>query len=353
MKKFLCILLALTFVFSIFSACANNEEEPGESVQPSDSVQPSGEDQEPSDEPEDGEAKRVLGIWMTLSDTAWQMMDEMLGGMFEEGGYQYDSLSSEGDPVLQIEQVENAAVQGYDLIFLVAISGEAVADACQRAMDDGVFVYAFINNPINCNVYHTIDHATGGEMHVDTAAAWALEKWPDAGEGEINTVLIGQDFNDTNKTAWDAMLAAVEKYPQLNVVDAITIEESMAEGQSRAENILTMNPDIEINLWIVGTASGLLGVNAAVMAENSGVHDINNVGIIGNVLNDEVAGLLAESPTNGSAVRMCTVNGGRLENNLRSMYEECDMLLRGEHVDPESPAPIEVVTPETLAEFGY
>ncbi len=352
MKKTLCILLSLVLVLALFSACGK-QPETAESPSPEASDTPS-ETPETSTPPDESDPKRVLAIWMTLSDTAWQVMDEMLGGFFkDEGGYVYDSLSSEGDPVLQIEQVENAAVQGYDLIFLVAISGEAVADACQRAMDDGVYVYAFINNPINCNVYHTIDHKMSGEMHVNAAVEWALEKWPDAGEGEINTVLIGQDFNETNKIAWAAMQETAAKYPQLNIVDAITIEESMSEGQSKAENVLTMHPNIEINLWIVGTASGLLGVNAAVMAENSGVHDINNVGIVGNVLNTEVAGLLAASPENGSAVRLCTVNGGRLDRNLHDMYVECDMLLRGEHVDPDSPAVVEIVTPETLSEFGY
>lgn len=354
MKKLLCILLALTLVCAFFTGCKNDTEpEPSDSVAPSDSPQPS-DSAAPSDEPEaGGDAKRVLGMFMTLTDTHWQMMSDMLSERFEALGYVYDDISGENDPLKQIEQIENAVVQGYDLIVIIPVTGEAVADACQAAMDAGVFVYSFINDTVNNNVYRTVDAEYSGTVLMQYAAEWILEKFPDAEEGSINTVLMGQDISSQTIARWEAVQAKAKEYPQLNVIEAVTVEESVADGQAKAENVLTMHPDKEIYLWVVASSSACIGVNAAIMAENSGVDYVDKVCLAGDVINEEFAALLTASQNNESVLRLCAANGGRLDVNLQGIVDECDRLLKGEEVEAFSPVNVDLVTPENLADFGY
>ncbi len=353
MKKLLCILLVLVMACALFSGCKKDDAKP--SAEPSDSSQSSvsvtPEESSPSADPATG--KKVLGMFMTLTDTHWQMMSDMLRERFEALGYSYDDVSGENDPLKQIEQIENAVVQGYDLIMLIPVTGEAVADACQAAMDAGVYVYSFINDSVNNNVYRTVDAEYSGSVLMQYAAEWILDRFPDAEDGSINTVLMGQDISSQTIARWEAVQAKAKEYPQLNVIEAVTVEESVADGQAKAENILTMHPDTVINLWVVASSSACVGVNAAIMAENSGVDYKEDVCLAGDVINEEFAGLLKASKTNDAVLRLCAANGGRLDVNLQGIVDECDRLLKGEQVEAFSPVNVDLVTPDNLADFGY
>ncbi len=357
MKKLLCILLALTLICALFVGCGKKDEAPADD--PKDNV----ENNEPADKPEDkpadepkeedNEPKRILGMFMTLTDAHWQMMSNMLRERFEALGYVYDDVSGENDPLKQIEQIENGVIQGYDLIMVIPVTGEAIADACQKAMDEGVFVYSFINDSVNNNVFRTVDPVYSGQCLADYAAECIIEMMPDAGDGGINTVIIGQDISTHTVLRYEAIQERVKEYPQLNVIECITVEESVADGQAKAENILTKHPDTEINLWICASSSATIGVNAAIMAENSGVDYIDRVCLAGDVINAEFAALLTASKTNEAALRVCAANGGRLDENMAGIVDGCDRLLKGETVDPKSPVNVDKVTPDNLADFGY
>ncbi len=360
MKKLLCILLALTLLCTLFVGCGKKADEPVDKVENNEPVEDNKDDapaDEPADEqPAEGQAhvgKRVVGIWMTLADTHWQMMNDYLGEQLRANGMEYDALSGELDPLKQVEQIENAVIQGYDMIFIIPITGEAVADACQRAMDEGVFVYCFINSAINCNVYRSVVPEVSGETCMTFAAEWALEHFPNAEPGSINTVIMGLDGTSHQLTIFDAIKATAAKYPELNVIEAISVTEDVQDGQAKAENILTMYPDTEIHLWVIAATSAAVGVNAAIMAENSGVDYKEDVCVVFTAVNEEVAGLLRASLTNDSVVRLASANGGNINRNLDGMVEDMINLFNGVEVPAFSPVNIDLVTPENVADFGY
>ena len=194
MKKLLCIILALTLICALFVGCGKKDEAPAED--PKDNVENNAPADKPADEPEEepAEQQKILAVFMSLAESNWQGMDGMFREKFTALGYGYDSISGENDPLKQIEQIENGVVQGYDLIIIMPVTGEAVADACQAAMDAGVYIYCFINDSVNHTVYRTVDAAYSGEILAQySVEEWALKKFPDAADGSINTVMIGYD----------------------------------------------------------------------------------------------------------------------------------------------------------------
>lgn len=356
LRTLLALLIALCLLVA-FSGCKKNadvnldipDDNPVADTPGNESEQP---EENPKEEPED-EPKRVLAVHMNLADAFWQVADDVLAEKFAANGVEYTAVSGEGDPIKQIEQIENGVVQGYDLIIVIPLNGEAVADACQKAMDDGVYIYSFINDSVYNDVYRTTDAAYSGEILARHAAEWALEHFPNAEPGSINTVLVGQDMDSHTKARWDAMQETVKEYPELNVLEAVTIEESVTDGQAKAENVLTMHPNEEIHLWIVGSGPGAIGVNAAIMAENSGVDYKEDVCVVGNSITDEVAGLMRSSLNNESVYRICVATGARLDANMGAIVDESVALLNGEAVDAYSPVNVDLVTVDNLAEFGY
>ena len=358
MKKLLCILLALTLICALFVGCGKKDEAPAED--PKDNV----ENNDPADEPENNDAPadepeakdpfKVLAVHMNLSDDNWLFINGVLEEKFTAAGCEYDATSGENDPVKQLEQIENGVVQGYDLILVIPLTGEVLADACQRALDEGVYVYSFINDCVNRSVYRTVDAAYSGEILVQYAVEeWALKHFPDAADGSINTVIMGQDTDSHTKARWDAMNEKIKEYPQINVIENIAVEESMTDGQAKTENILTMNPDKQIHLWICASSGAADGVEAAIMAENSGVDYIEDCCLVSNGLSEKVAAMMRASVNNESVYRVCAASGGNFYKNADEIVAGCMALLNGEEVDSFSPVNVDLVTPDNLEEFGY
>lgn len=351
MKKFKTLgILLLAFALLLTAAACG--EKAAESPVPGESQSPE-VPQESGTPAAEGEAKRVLFSCMSLSDSTFIFLDNLLRQNFEGGGYVYDAVSAEMDPVKQIEQIENASVQGYDLVVVIPVNGEALTDACRRAMDDGTLIFAFIFDTIARNCYRTTDPVIISETAVELAMDWVNQTFPDAEDGSVNCVVMGNDADQTSKTQHDAGYEAALRYPQLHVIENITCEGSILDGQARAENILTTYPDTEIHLWIVTDAAQALGVNAAVMAEHSGVDYIERVCVTGSALSDETVGIMKLSQTDEGVIRVCAAPGGKADDNIRGLYEQAVKMLNGEPYDELCPVQVDKVWPEDLASYGY
>ena len=230
LKTLLALLLVFVLAFSL-AGCGKKDDAPEENVKPSENVQPS-DSEVPEKEPEqdnaeDKEPQRVLFSCMSLSDSTFIFLDNLLRENFEGGGYVYDSISAEMDPVLQIEQIENAAVQGYDLVVVIPVNGEAVSDACQRAMDQGTLIFSFIFDTIARNSYRTTDETIIARTAVELAMEWAERTFPNAADGSINCVVMGQDNDEVSKRQHDTAYEVALEYPQLNVIENVACEATL------------------------------------------------------------------------------------------------------------------------------
>ena len=199
-----------------------------------------------------------------------------------------------------------------------------------------------------------MDAAYSGEIAVQYGVEeWALKHFADAEDGSINAVIVGYDGDAHTKARYDAAVAKMGEYPEINLVEARSVEPSAIEGQAAAENILTMNSGIEINLWIVLDSAQATGVHAAIMAENSGVQDYANVCMVSNALNEEAASMLRASVNNESVYRICAASGGDNEKNVSEIVNGCIALFNGEDYDEFSPVNVDLVTADNVADFGF
>ncbi len=188
-KKLLALLLAAA-ILAVLAGCSG----PAETIEVTNPPEIS---ETPTDRQE---KKRVLSCTVSL-EGGLSIFDELLRPAVEEYGYAYDCISCDGDAVKQIEQVENGVAQGYDLIFLYAVTGEALSDACAHAMDAGVYVYTFLNDTVNHDVLFCDDPVANGRLLGEMSLQWVSETFPDAQPGSVNAAILGCS-NDSYNVAF-------------------------------------------------------------------------------------------------------------------------------------------------------
>lgn len=364
MKKVICLCLVLCLAAALFSGCSNKAAEGSPQVSasaaPSGSAEPAGDgkmrlvtDQVsvPVEAPAD---TRVMYAAPSLSDEFQIVVSDLLEANFTEGGYQYESVSAENDAVKQIEQIENAAAQGIDLIIVWPVTGEAISDACQRAMDDGTMIFSFVNNSVNWNCHRTVDVEYSATVQAEMGLEWIDEHFgKDAPEGSVNAVVISVNSDEHQSIRFRTLGEVIAADPRVNLLESVECQDDAADGQAKAENLLQKYPDTEINLWLVGAGASCTGVNAAIMAENSGVDYLEDCCIVGNNLTDEFAGYLALAEENKSVVRALAATGGSIVNNTRGIYEQSVRMLSGEEYDAYFPVGVDKVYFSNLADYGY
>lgn len=346
MKKKLIMMLTLMLIVVLMLTLAGC----GETKTPENSGVSSPSDGQNSVEGD--EVKRVIYCASSL-DGGFSIFDELLRPAVEAYGYHYDVVSCENDAIKQIEQVENAVTQGYDLIFIMPIQGEALADACRHAMDAGVLVYTFLFDTTYYDVLLCDDPVQIGSTMGEMALEWVTRTFPDAEDGSVNCAILGLSNTEYNLTLSNAIRDVIYADARINVLEDYDIEPTAAAAQAAAENVMTMHPDKQINLWL-GSGIVVDGINAAVTAENSGAGDLSRVGaIMNNALNDEYINKLRLSEENKTIYRGILSTGGKLEDTMADIAGDIDALLRGEKLDPHRYSPCEPVWPEDLEAMGF
>ncbi len=346
MKKLLALILAMLMIASIFSGCANEAKVPADTEKNDDPI--SNDDLTANEE-----TKKVLFSTVSL-EGGLSIFDELLRPAVEQYGYEYECVSCDGDAVKQIEQVENGVAKGFDLIFIYPVTGEALADACKAAMDQGVYVYNFLNDTTHHDVIFCDDPEANGKLIADMALEWVDATFPNAEAGSVNTAILGCSNDAYNVRLSDAARAVLYEDARINILEDYDIEYSTSAAQAAAENVMTMHPDQQINLWVGIAAIIIDGINAAVTSENSGAGDLTKIGsIYPSPLNDEAVEKLKLSQDNTTIVRGIMCTGGDLSVNFQNMATEIDALLQGETVEPFHYSPIEPVWFEDLPNYGY
>lgn len=355
MKKLIALLMILCMVTGLFAGCGKTEGEEADAPISSGNVsQEPGESLDETKEPKAPEDTKVMFAAPSLADAFQLTIEGLLRERFEEGGYQFESVSAELDAIKQIEQIENAAVQGFDLVIVWPVTGEAIADACQRAMDEGVLIFSFVNNSVNWNSHRTVDVEYSATMQAEMGSEWIDEHFgEDAPAGSVNCVVMSPSGDEHQATRLRILGEVIAQDPRVNLLESVDTLDDTADGQAKAENLLQKYPDTQIHLWLVGASAAATGVNAAIMAENSGVDYLEDCCLIANTLTDEFAEYLRMAENNESVIRALAATGGSVVNNVQGIYEQSQRMLNGEEYEPYFPVGVDKVYASNLADFGY
>lgn len=374
MKKVLSIVVSLVLVCALLAACSApaaeaSSEAPAASESASVEETASELAEEPTEAPAAGtdaagdkvtangrpvkapeDTKVVLATFTTEGDY-WTVMGDTLGEYFTDGGYQFEVVSADGDPVKQIEQIENATAAGADLIITIALVPDAVTDACQAAMDQGVLICNFIRDTVARNAFRGTDEVNVATAMINLADKWFTETFPDAEDGSINAIVIGNEDSESEALRFAKMQEFLGADPRVTILDAVTVETSTTAAQTLVENLLQKYPDV--NFFFVGSGDQSIGVNNYIMSEGSPLKDYEHIGIVGSEVTEEIANMLRQGVDNESVYRGSAVNGGNIRDNLMAIYENCVKMLSGDEFEEVFPVEVSEVTAENLGEVGY
>ena len=354
-KKILSLVLAGILGASILSGCAANEEN-SESVSVSESEDVTEEATEESvdvstEEPElSGEGKSISALFFSLEGEYFTQFDGWLKDGFEEKGYKYESQSCNFDPVTQIEQIENATAKGSTAIWLWAVDGKQVHDACKAAKEAGVIIYSFVQNPGDDAVTMSrgTDEKECGEVIAQLAIEWADKEYgEDAEAGSIDTIFIGNETSENMKTRYEAAIEGVKADDRFNILETVTTGSSTVEGQEATENMYAKYGDT-IDAIITIDGATVLGVLAYIDSEACPEADPVRLGVFATEIDTELADYMRRGLYDGAGI-----NGGNPYENVLEQIEELDQLINGQIEGGFSAVDIGMCTADNVEEYGY
>lgn len=302
-----------------------------------------------------GDTKKVTALFFSLEGEYFTILDTLLKNGLTELGYEYESQSSNMDPVTMIEQIENAVAGGTDALWIWALNGDAIKDACVAAREKGVIVYNFVTDPGEDarDMFRGSDNEACGRAIGEMAIEWADDTYgADAEAGSINAILMGDPSSSQNKTTFEALQAKIAEDPRFNVLEAVGIETSTVKGQETAMNMFSKY-GTDINCFITCGGEMALGVCSYLTSESSPVSDPTTVGVFGTEINEQTAAYMKDGVLKGSVS-----NGGVISENIATQVKQLDCLLQGkpvEGVDDHMFSQVDMgkVTLENIADYGF
>ncbi len=212
------------------------------------------------------EGSWVIGYSNYYTGNSWkQQMDkefEITAEKYKQEGIisDYIMTNANSDQTKQISDIEDLITQGVDAIIVTAITGEALNDVLEEAMDEGILVFN-CDNPATCEVTSRIvvsDYDFGYE-----AGEWLGNQLEEAGN---IVVLDGTAGTTTDTDRHNGMvdgLAAVS--PDSTIVAQENADWDYATASTAMGTILSANQDI-VGVLSQGGAMTMAAVDAFVAA---------------------------------------------------------------------------------------
>lgn len=354
MKKIISLFLAMAMCVCMLAACggstapATTAAPADTTAAPADATDAPAETEAPADQT--GEGKTVEALFFSLEGEYFTILDTMLREGLEAKGYTYSSQSSNFNPVMQIEQIENAVAKGVDVIWVWAVDGRQISDACKAAVDAGVIVYSFVQDPGEgcATMVRGTDETICGTTLAEVAIEWADKEYgKDAPAGSIRTVFLANENSENQKIRCDTCEEVLKADPRFDIIERATTDGSTVNSQGLVENMYSKYGDT-IDCFITSGGEDGLAVCAYLASESCIAADPMKVGNISVEISTEIADYMKNGLCDGVAV-----NGGNIMNNIATQCDEIDKLVKGEIEGGFSAVDIGKCFPENLAEYGY
>jgi len=172
----------------------------------------------------------------------------------EARGLEFQLISSEDDPVKNIDQINSILQRGVGCLVIQPQDAAAQGVVLQTAIDQGVYVDFFVTPPANTQTM--ADQYDLGYQQALTTVAWINENL--GGEAVVANMTL--DFIEAlipRRQGTEDGLATGG--PGITVIDVPVTNSSPDEGFQLASTLYQSNPDI--NVWI-GPDDPILSVNA-------------------------------------------------------------------------------------------
>lgn len=314
MKKLLSTILALVFIPAMITGCtppaASENSASTDSSAPAATV-PAESGTSARPELTAGEAVKV-GVTLMNTDSEWQSsMADYIEEHLKANGYEPILVSGNSDSSTQIEQIENFAVMGCDVIVCQLVNPLGATSVIKQVREQGIKIVSIVFTPEEYDGLIRADQYGCGKSVAELAADWVNKRFPDAPDGSIECAIISSSGNDDAIERSKGLYYIEEICPKVKIVvdqEPANINSSEA-SMAVAENIYLTNPNLKLVLCY--NSANALGVNNYLVSTESPVSDLSEIGIFGNDIAEEVATAIRNSVDNKAVVRgVNVINGG-------------------------------------------
>lgn len=298
MKKFLSVLLALTLLLTTMGVAMAEKTESG-----------------------------IIAVCLpTLDNPLMLSISDNITKAFPDLDVQV--ASADGDPNVQMQQVQNYITMNADMIVCMAVEVSSMVDVLKEARAAGIKVFvngAQVGDPDAYDCVATVNQYLVGQYCALMTKNWVEENYADAPDGSVECGMLISTINEDAVSRTAGLLSITEPYRKNvngefiddnnNVVDeakaapnpvycaklkvAVQTEAEMFQaGQVAMQNMLTTNPDIKV---VMAYASdGGSGASQAVMDAGFDDETLQKMAIFGcGVIGPEEQTLIDSEAGNG------------------------------------------------------
>ncbi|MBR3642515.1 MAG: substrate-binding domain-containing protein [Parasporobacterium sp.] len=331
MKKVIAIIISVCLLAMSAMALAACGESGGNEPAPApagSSAAPAGSSAAPA--PTAG-GHKVGFVTFGLGGDFFQQLADTFVAKLTEAGWDASYVDGKFDPTTQIEACENYIAQNVDVLVLWSVAPEAMGSVVESAQAKGIKVLAFVAPTEKYDLLMVSDDAELADNCNKLAAKWIDETFADAADGSVPVAVFTERDAETGVIQADELLK-IQEYSKKAAapMEVACTAEDMAEGQNKAENLYTTNPEIQVFL----TAHSAIGrgINNFYTSESSPVKDLSKTGIF--LINGDasIAELIKDSADNASPIRGMVLTGS-VEDTANEILWGCEGLMDGT-IDP-------------------
>ncbi len=374
-KKLVSLFLTIAMAATLLAGCGNDsqtgsngqtqgsqeENKDGEDANAGAANKADGEDKEDASDANGGEdagsdgaagsmeGKKVGFTVPSVGNDFMLAVTEAVKAALEAQGATCQVDAADGDVTKQIEQIENYATMGMDLIVVFPINGEALTSVGQKVMNEGIPVFAFAMEIPDGATTQMLSAEEGdmGAACVEMTNAWIDKTFPDAGDGEVKVYLLASSYSPEAVERCDAM-RAIKDNPKVTVIEEETEDwNSVDAARTRIENAFLTNPDI--NLVMAANGTSALGVESYMASSDCPIDDLSKFGIFTVDETEEIVAKIKASANDESVLRG-TVSMGSIEDTVNDFMSAASPILTGQEPIPVWNGGCKSITADTLAE---
>lgn len=326
MKKLLAISLALTLLFSlaVLSGC-DTSDDPASGEQTNQGTNPTTtaagvtdpgeeitEDMLKASKPCEYVPEKIAAKMEVLIGYSLQnfngiggAVDARLKEELPAMGLSYTVATDEGDPSIQISNIENFITMGVAAVLIQTTDITLLEEVVGKAEEAGTSCILYGDIPqYYMSAYTSTDIAALGYGAGLIVRAWIDQTYPDAGEGEIKVAAHG--FYNVTPTALisDMIISAIEDDSRCQIIYTEENVSGIDAGYDFAEKAYTVDSEVRVLVGYNLLAS--FGCNNYVMSLPD--VDIEQWCVVGTMYDVSVEDFI-ESTVNGEGVFIGTVAG--------------------------------------------
>ncbi len=258
MKKFLCVLLAVTLIATLVTGCGSKSSD------------------------------NKIGVAMPTKDLQrWNQDGTNMKDQLEKAGYTVDLQYASNDMATQVSQIENMIAGGCKVLVVASIDGDSLGTVLAQAKEKGIKVIAYdrlIMNSDAVSYYATFDNYMVGTKQGEYIEAQLGLK---DGKGPFNIELITGDPGDNNaRFFFGGAMDVLQKYidggqlvvksGQTDFATVATANWSTENAQSRFDAIIAANysDGTQLDAVMASNDSTAMGVANSLTANYTGTWPI-------------------------------------------------------------------------------